>query len=107
MKKGPLPGPTRRRIGKFEQCDKGTILLDEIGDMSLSTQAKILRVLQEGEFERIGGNETVKVDVRIFTSTNRKLEELIKGGEIQRRSLLSPENHVYCVTPPKGTQGGY
>jgi two-component system response regulator AtoC len=81
--KGAFTGANKRRIGKFEQCDKGTILLDEIGDMSLSTQAKILRVLQEGEFERIGGNETVKVDVRVLTSTNRKLEELIKEGKFR------------------------
>ena len=81
--KGAFTGANKRRIGKFEQCDKGTILLDEIGDMSLSTQAKILRVLQEGEFERIGGNETIKVDVRLLTSTNRKLEELIKEGKFR------------------------
>jgi len=81
--KGAFTGAGKRRIGKFEQCDKGTILLDEIGDMSLATQAKILRVLQEGEFERIGGNETVKVDVRVLTSTNRKLEELIKQGKFR------------------------
>ncbi len=83
FEKGAFTGANKRRIGKFEQCDKGTILLDEIGDMSLSTQAKILRVLQEGEFERIGGNETVKVDVRLLTSTNRKLEELIKEGKFR------------------------
>jgi two-component system response regulator AtoC len=81
--KGAFTGASKRRIGKFEQCDKGTILLDEIGDMSLATQAKILRVLQEGEFERVGGNETVKVDVRVLTSTNRKLEELIKQGKFR------------------------
>jgi two-component system response regulator AtoC len=81
--KGAFTGANKRRIGKFEQCDNGTILLDEIGDMSLSTQAKILRVLQEGEFERIGGNETVKVDVRVLTSTNRKLEDLIKQGKFR------------------------
>jgi nitrogen regulation protein NR(I) len=83
FEKGAFTGANKRRIGKFEQCDKGTILLDEIGDMSLSTQAKILRVLQEGEFERIGGNETIKVDVRLLTSTNRKLEELIKQGKFR------------------------
>lgn len=81
--KGAFTGASKRRIGKFEQCDQGTILLDEIGDMSLATQAKILRVLQEGEFERVGGNETVKVDVRVLTSTNRKLEELIKQGKFR------------------------
>lgn len=81
--KGAFTGAGRRRIGKFEQCDKGTILLDEIGDMSLVTQAKILRVLQEGEFERVGGNETIRVDVRVLTSTNRKLEQLIKQGKFR------------------------
>ena len=81
--KGAFTGAGKRRIGKFEQCDKGTILLDEIGDMSLATQAKILRVLQEGEFERVGGNETIRVDVRVLTSTNRKLEQLIKQGKFR------------------------
>ena len=81
--KGAFTGASKRRVGKFEQCNQGTILLDEIGDMSLATQAKILRVLQEGEFERVGGNETVKVDVRVLTSTNRKLEELIKQGKFR------------------------
>jgi two-component system, NtrC family, response regulator AtoC len=81
--RGAFTGAEKRRIGKFEQCDRGTILLDEIGDMSLSTQAKILRVLQEGELERIGGNDTVKVNVRVLTSTNRKLEELIKQGKFR------------------------
>ena len=81
--KGAFTGASKRRIGKFEQCDKGTILLDEIGDMTLPTQAKILRVLQEGEFERVGSNETIKVNVRVLTSTNRKLEELIKQGKFR------------------------
>lgn len=81
--KGAFTGAHKRRIGKFEQCDKGTILLDEVADMSLSTQAKVLRVLQEGRFERIGGNETIKVDVRVLASTNRKLEELIKQGQFR------------------------
>lgn len=83
FEKGAFTGANRRRIGKFEQCDKGTILLDEIGDMALATQAKILRVLQEGEFERIGGNETIKVDVRVLTSTNRTLEDLIRQGKFR------------------------
>ena len=96
--KGAFTGAHKRRIGKFEQCDKGTILLDEIGDMSLSTQAKILRVLQEGEFERIGGNETIKVDVRLLTSTNRKLEELIKEGKF--REDLYYRLKIMSVTLP-------
>jgi len=97
--RGAFTGANKRRIGKFEQCDKGTILLDEIGDMSLSTQAKILRVLQEGEFERIGGNETVKVDVRVLTSTNRKLEELIKQGTF-REDLYYRLKIMSLTLPP-------
>jgi two-component system response regulator AtoC len=81
--KGAFTGASKRRVGKFEQCNRGTILLDEVGDMTLPTQAKTLRILQEGEFERIGGNETIKVDVRILVSTNRKLEELIKEGRFR------------------------
>ena len=105
--KGAFTGASKRRIGKFEQCDKGTILLDEIGDMSLSTQAKILRVLQEGEFERIGGNETVKVDVRVLTSTNRKLEELIKQGKFREDLYYRLKIMTIMLPTSKGTQGGY
>ena len=99
FEKGAFTGANKRRIGKFEQCDKGTILLDEIGDMSLSTQAKILRVLQEGEFERIGGNETIKVDVRLLTSTNRKLEQLIKDGNF-REDLYYRLKIMSITLPP-------
>jgi transcriptional regulator with PAS, ATPase and Fis domain len=97
--KGAFTGANRRRIGKFEQCNGGTILLDEVGDMSLSTQAKILRVLQEGEFERIGGNETIKVDVRVLASTNRKLEESIKEGKF-REDLYYRLKVMTIVLPP-------
>jgi len=97
--KGAFTGASKRRIGKFEQCNKGTILLDEVGDMSLSTQAKILRVLQEGEFERIGGNETIKVDVRILASTNRRLEELIKEGKF-REDLYYRLKIMTIMIPP-------
>ncbi|HZV04318.1 MAG TPA: sigma-54 dependent transcriptional regulator [Gemmataceae bacterium] len=72
--KGAFTGADRRRIGKFEQADGGTILLDEIGDMSYSTQAKILRVLQEGELVRLGGNEVLKIEVRVIACTNRDLK---------------------------------
>ena len=99
FEKGAFTGANKRRVGKFEQCDKGTILLDEIGDMSLSTQAKILRVLQEGEVERIGGNETIKVDVRLLTSTNRKLEELIKEGKF-REDLYYRLKIMSIILPP-------
>ncbi|MBI5307623.1 MAG: sigma-54-dependent Fis family transcriptional regulator, partial [Planctomycetes bacterium] len=72
--KGAFTGATEKRLGKFELADKGTIFLDEIGDMSLSTQAKLLRVLQEQKFERLGGTETLAVDVRIISATHRDLE---------------------------------
>src|SRR5207248_9475529 len=71
--KGSFTGADRRRIGKFEQCNGGTILLDEIGDMPLALQAKILRLLQEQTFERVGGSETVQTNVRIIASTLRGL----------------------------------
>lgn len=75
--KGAFTGATAQRVGKFEQCNGGTIFLDEIGDMSLSTQTKILRVLQGGSFERVGGNQLVKVDVRVIAATNKPLEEAV------------------------------
>jgi two-component system nitrogen regulation response regulator GlnG len=75
--KGAFTGADRRRIGKFEQCAGGTLFLDEIGDMTPLTQTKILRVLQDQRFERVGGNETVQTDVRLIAATNRPLEKLI------------------------------
>src|ERR1700681_3823369 len=72
--KGAFTGADRRRIGKFEQCNGGTILLDEIGDMPMALQAKILRLLQEQTFERVGGNETIRTDVRVIASTHRDLK---------------------------------
>jgi two-component system response regulator AtoC len=76
--RGSFTGADKRRIGKFEQASGGTIFLDEIGDMPLASQAKILRVLQEGEFERLGSNQTQKVDVRIIAATNKSLEQLVR-----------------------------
>ena len=75
--KGSFTGATDRQIGKFEQADKGTIFLDEVGDMSLKTQAKVLRVLQEQELERLGSNKVIKVEVRVIAATNKNLEEEI------------------------------
>ncbi|MDQ3069268.1 MAG: sigma-54 dependent transcriptional regulator [Acidobacteriota bacterium] len=75
--KGSFTGATEKQIGKFEQADKGTIFLDEVGDMSPKTQAKVLRVLQEGEVERLGSARTIKVDVRVIAATNKDLEEEI------------------------------
>jgi two-component system nitrogen regulation response regulator GlnG len=78
--KGAFTGADNRRIGKFEQVNGGTLFLDEIGDMSLTTQAKALRLLQEQQFERLGGNTTVKTDVRIIAATNQNLPELVDAG---------------------------
>ena len=75
--KGAFTGATMQRIGKFEQCNGGTIFLDEIGDMTLPTQTKILRVLQNGSFERVGGNQPVSVDVRVIAATNKPLEAAV------------------------------
>jgi two-component system nitrogen regulation response regulator NtrX len=81
--RGAFTGATEKQIGKFEQADGGTIFLDEVGDMSAKTQAKVLRVLQEGEVERLGSNRTIKVDVRIIAATNKDLEEEIAGGRFR------------------------
>jgi two-component system response regulator AtoC len=97
--KGAFTGAAERRIGKFEQCQGGTIFLDEIGDMAGATQAKILRVLQEGEFERIGGTETIKADVRVISATNRDLLDFIKTGKF-REDLYYRLNVVNIHIPP-------
>jgi len=78
--KGSFTGADRRRIGKFEQCNGGTLFLDEIGDMSPTLQSKMLRVLQEQRFERVGGNETITTDVRVIAATNRDLEKMVAAG---------------------------
>jgi two-component system, NtrC family, nitrogen regulation response regulator NtrX len=78
--KGSFTGATEKQMGKFEQADRGTIFLDEVGDMSAKTQAKVLRVLQEGEVERLGSARTIKVDVRVIAATNKNLEEEIEKG---------------------------
>lgn len=78
--KGSFTGADHRRIGKFEQCNGGTIFLDEVGDMAPLVQAKLLRLLQEQRFERVGGNETIQTDVRIITATNRNLEAMTEAG---------------------------
>ncbi len=81
--KGAFTGADRQRIGRFEQASGGTLFLDEIGDMSPSTQAKVLRVLQEQEFERLGGTKTIKVDVRILAATNKELTEAVRAGQFR------------------------
>jgi two-component system nitrogen regulation response regulator GlnG len=86
-------------VGKFEQCNGGTIFLDEIGDMSLPTQTKILRVLQNGTFERVGGNQPVKADVRIIAATNKPLERAVAAREF-REDLFYRLNVVRLEIPP-------
>ncbi|MEX2121489.1 MAG: sigma-54 dependent transcriptional regulator [Pirellulales bacterium] len=96
--KGAFTGADRRRIGKFEQCRGGTLFLDEIGDMPPLTQTKILRVLQGQEFERVGGNEQIRTDVRIIAATNRDLERMITEGTF--RGDLYYRLNIYTLTLP-------
>jgi DNA-binding NtrC family response regulator len=97
--KGSFTGATAQRIGKFEQADGGTIFLDEIGDMSLQAQAKVLRVLEEGKVERVGGNKTISVDVRLIAATNKQLAEEIKKGNF-REDLYHRLNVIPIQLPP-------
>jgi transcriptional regulator with GAF, ATPase, and Fis domain len=97
--KGAFTGADKQRIGRFEQADGGTLFLDEIGDMSPNTQAKILRVLQEHEFERLGGTRTIKVDVRLIAATNRDLPSMVEAGQF-REDLYYRLNVVTMEMPP-------
>src|SRR5207253_6618809 len=97
--KGAFTGADKQRIGRFEQADGGTLFLDEIGDMSANTQAKILRVLQEHEFERLGGTRTIKVDVRLIAATNRDLPAMVETGTF-REDLYYRLNVVTIEMPP-------
>ncbi len=97
--KGAFTGADKQRIGRFEQADGGTLFLDEIGDMSPSTQAKILRVLQEHEFERLGGTRTLRVDVRLIAATNRDLPGMVQAGQF-REDLYYRLNVVSIEMPP-------
>ncbi len=97
--RGAFTGATQKQIGKFEQADRGTIFLDEVGDMSLRTQAKVLRVLQEGEVERLGSARTIKVDVRVIAASNRNLEEGI-DGETFREDLYFRLSVIPILVPP-------
>ena len=81
--KGAFTGATERRKGRFELADKGTLFLDEIGELSLEAQSKLLRVLQEQEFERVGGNQTIKVDIRIIAATNKDLLKMVQDGDFR------------------------
>jgi len=97
--KGAFTGADKPRKGKFDHANGGTIFLDEIGDMSLKTQAKILRILQEKRFTRVGGNEVIEVDVRVIAATNKNLEQEIKEGRF-REDLYYRLNVIPCKVPP-------
>jgi two-component system NtrC family response regulator len=97
--KGSFTGASTQRIGRFEQADGGTLFIDEVGDIAPQTQVKLLRALQFGEFERVGGTETIKVDVRMITATNRNLEEMIEAGRF-REDLFYRINVVTIELPP-------
>jgi two-component system response regulator HydG len=97
--KGAFTGASQQRKGRFELADKGTLFLDEIGDMSPTTQAKILRVLQEGEFERVGGTKTIRVDVRLIAATHKDLEQMVAEGQF-RQDLYFRLSVVPLNLPP-------
>jgi nitrogen regulation protein NR(I) len=97
--RGAFTGAETRKLGKFEQADDGTLYLDEVGDMSLATQAKILRALQDGSFHRVGGHETIRSDVRVLAATHQDLEKLIRGGKF-REDLYYRLRVVEIILPP-------
>jgi two-component system nitrogen regulation response regulator GlnG len=97
--KGSFTGANTRRIGRFEQADSGTLFLDEIGDMPADLQTRLLRVLSEGQFYRVGGHEPVKVDVRVITATHQKLEQRVQEGFF-REDLLHRLNVIHVHVPP-------
>jgi two-component system nitrogen regulation response regulator NtrX len=97
--KGSFTGATDKQVGKFELADRGTIFLDEVGDMSMRTQAKVLRVLQEGEVERVGSSRTLKVDVRVIAATNKDLEQEIEKGQF-REDLFFRLSVIPVFVPP-------
>ncbi|MGD0260042.1 MAG: sigma-54 dependent transcriptional regulator [Verrucomicrobiota bacterium] len=103
--RGAFTGATLQRIGKFEQCNHGTLFLDEIGDMTPATQTKILRVLQSGAFERVGGNQPIRTDVRLIAATNRPLEQAVAARQF-REDLFYRLNVVRVHVPPLRARRG-
>src|SRR5262249_22127917 len=97
--KGAFTGALQRRVGRFEMADGGTIFLDEVGELPSDTQVKLLRVLQEGEFERVGSSKPVQVDVRVIAATNRNLSAAIEEGAF-RRDLFYRLNVFPLDMPP-------
>ena len=103
--KGSFTGADARRIGKFEQCSGGTIFLDEIGDMPPLLQGKMLRLLQEQKFERVGGNQTISTDVRIIAATNRDLDELVKDEKFREDLLYRLKGFLICLPTLRDRDG--
>jgi two-component system response regulator HydG len=103
--RGAFTGADRRREGRFEAAHQGTLFLDEVGEMSPSTQVKLLRVLQDGEFERLGSNETIKVDLRLVAATNQDLEQAVAGGRF-REDLYYRLNVIHVRVPPLRERSG-
>ncbi|MBH24649.1 MAG: transcriptional regulator [Myxococcales bacterium] len=101
--KGSFTGATGRRQGRFEEADKGTLFLDEIGEIPMATQVKLLRFLQQREFERVGGNRTITVDVRIVAATNRDLQQAVREGDF-REDLYFRLNVIHVKSPPLRTR---
>src|SRR5439155_6310372 len=97
--KGAFTGAVARRAGRFEQADGGSLFLDEVGDLDVDLQAKLLRVLQSGQFQRVGGDETLTVDVRVISATNHDLPTLIAAGKF-REDLYYRLNVVSVELPP-------
>ena len=105
--KGAFTGATGRQVGRFELADGGTIFLDEVGDLPLKLQAKLLRVLQEGEFERLGSGKTIKVDVRVIAATNRNLVEGMQRGSFRPDLYYRLNVYPIRLPPLEGAPGGH
>ena len=101
--KGGFTGAIARKVGSFELAHQGTLFLDEIGDVPLELQSKLLRVLQEQEFERLGSTRTIKIDVRVITATNRELAHMVEHGQ-SRSDLYYRINVFPIVVPPSVTE---
>src|SRR5262249_27018723 len=97
--RGAFTGAERKKVGRFELADRGTLLLDEVGDIPTGVQARLLRFLEPGTFERVGGTETIAVDVRLVASTNKRLEEQVGSGRF-RKDLFYRLNVIRIELPP-------
>ena len=105
--KGAFTGATERKVGRFERAHRGTLFLDEIGEISKETQVKLLRVLQEGELERVGGTRTLKVNVRLVCATNKVLLDEVKAGRFREDPLLPHQCYLFKSTGPARKAHGY